>query len=232
MLREEEFQNFLIKEKKPKNTIISYINRTRVFENYLKEKKNKGLEDVNKADLEDFILWGKDNELNVYQYFWGIRSYYHFISNEDIGYEIGFLMQLLQLEKFKLSNFLNINKEYIKMLSKIGIKTASDLIEKGKTAVNREKISNESGVPKEYVLELVQLSNLARAPGHMKVRARLYYECGLDTFDKMASMNVEEMIELVSKFIKETNFPGIPPTYGEAECSINHAKKISRIIEF
>ena len=70
----------MIEKKKSKDTIQSYVKRIKLFEKYLVENKNRKLENALKSDLVDFTSWGKENDLNVYQYFWGIRSYYEFIS--------------------------------------------------------------------------------------------------------------------------------------------------------
>lgn len=147
------------------------------------------------------------------------------------------ILQKIKLKEFKLKDFMNVNKEYTKLLTKIGIKTPSQLLEKGRTKKGRTKkdraeIAKESGVPEEYVLELAKLSNLARVPGHMKKRARLYFESGLDTFDKIAAQDPEEMVHYLKKFIEKSGFKGSPPTLKDATSSVENSKRVPRIIEF
>lgn len=153
-------------------------------------------------------------------------------TEKQLEYACDFLMQKIKLEEFRLKDFMNVNKEYTKLLAKIRIKTPSQLLEKGRTKKDRAKIAKESGVPEEYVLELVKLSNLARVPGHMKKRARLYFESGLDTFDKIAAQDPEEMVQYLKKSIEKSGFKGSPPTPKDATSSIENSKRIPRIIEF
>ena len=139
---------------------------------------------------------------------------------------------MIQLEKFKLKDFMTTDQEYAKKLAEIGITTASQILEAGKTRKEREAIAGKSGVPVDEVLKFVKLANLARCPGHMKKRACLYYEAGLDSFDKIAKQDPEAMIKFLDDFIKKTGFDGSAPTLGDATSSVENSKRIPRIIEF
>lgn len=66
----------------------------------------------------------------------------------------------------------------------------------------------------------------------MKKRARLYFESGLNTFDKIAAQNPEEMVYYLKKFIEESGFKGSPPPLNDATFSIENSKRIPRTIEF
>ena len=66
----------------------------------------------------------------------------------------------------------------------------------------------------------------------MKKRASLYYEAGLDTFDKIAELDPETMITFVNDFIKKTGFDGSAPILADARSSVENSKRIPRIIEF
>jgi hypothetical protein len=141
-------------------------------------------------------------------------------------------MQMIQLEKFKLKDFMTANQEFARKLAEVGVKTASQLLEVGKTIKERKILANKSGVPEDAVLKFVKLANLARAPGHMKKRACLYFESGLDTFDKIANQDPETMIEFLTEFIQKTGFNGSSPLLGDARFSVENSKRIPRIIEF
>lgn len=66
----------------------------------------------------------------------------------------------------------------------------------------------------------------------MKKRARLYFESRLNTFDKIAAQNPEEIVYYLKKFIEESGFKESPPTFNDATSSIENSKRILRIIEF
>jgi hypothetical protein len=74
-----------------------------------------------------------------------------------------------------------VNKSYTDLLLTLGIRTAAQLLDRGRTKEERKQISLELGIPEDFLLELVKLSNLARIPGLAKKRARLYYDAGFDT---------------------------------------------------
>ena len=84
----------------------------------------------------------------------------------------------------------------------------------------------------EDVLKLVKLSDQARIGGHKKVRARLYHEAGLDTIDKMAACDSEEIRKILAEFIQKTGFKGIPPTPGEAKNTATMAKYLKRLVQY
>ena len=223
-----------MKEKKsPQRKIDSYIQRVKRFEEYLKNNEaGKPMSDLTTEDLKKFVIWSKNNNVNAYQDLWGLREYLRFLKRDELDYSASFVMQMIQLEKFKLKDFMTANQEFAKKLAEIGVKTASQLLEVGKTIKERKILANKSDIPEDAVLKFVKLANLARAPGHMKKRACLYYESGLDTFDKIANQNPETMIKFLTEFITKTGFNGSPPLLGDARFSVENSKRIPRIIEF
>lgn len=232
-LDETGFFNYMKEKKKPTDTINSYINRVKRFEQYLFDTKiRKSIGELTIQDLQDFVDWSKSNKINAYLELFGIREYYRFLENKLLSYACNQIMQMIQLEKFKLKNFMTVNQEHAKSLAKIGIKTASQILDVGRNKKEREVLAESSKVPIEEILKFVKIANLARCPGHMKKRACLYFEVGLDTFDKIAAQNPEEMIAFLDDFIKKTGFDGSAPILADAKSSIENSKRILRIIEF
>jgi hypothetical protein len=68
-----------------------------------------------------------------------------------------------------------------------------------------------------------------RAP---RKRARLYYDAGLDTLDKIAKWDPEEMQHMFVEFVERTEFDGAPPTPSEAAFAVKLAKYLPRIVEY
>ncbi|UCD96641.1 MAG: DUF4332 domain-containing protein [Candidatus Bathyarchaeota archaeon] len=230
---EKGFTSYMKEKKNPQSKIDSYTRRVKRFEEYLKDNEaGKSIGDLTTEDLKKFVIWSKKNGINAYLGLWGIREYLRFLNKEDLAYSASFVMQMIQLEKFKLKDFMTANQDYAKKLAEIGVKTASRLLEVGKTIKERKILAEESGIPEDAILKFVKLANLARAPGHMKKRACLYYESGLDTFDKIANQDPETMIKFLAEFILKTGFNGSPPLYGDARFSVENSKRIPRIIEY
>jgi hypothetical protein len=106
------------------------------------------------------------------------------------------------------------------------------MLDAGKTGKDRKRLAQETRIPVEGVLELVKLSDLARLPGLKAVRARLYYDAGLDTLDKIAAYDPEEMRKMLAEFVVRTGFKGIPPLPKEASSTVSLAKHLPRIVEY
>jgi len=163
---------------------------------------------------------------------WGIKEYYDFISKEELKLEANAMIGERYLSQFKLKDFVGVKQSYTKKLAKEGIKTAKEMLYAGLTKQKRRELSRNTGIPIEDVLELVKLSDQARIGGHKKIRARLYHEAGLDTIDKMAACDSEEMRKILADFIQKTGFKGIPPTPGEAQNTVTMAKYIKRLVQY
>jgi hypothetical protein len=93
-------------------------------------------------------------------------------------------------------------------------------------------LAKESGVPLGNIIELLKLSDLARIPGLKKVRARLYYEAGLDTLEKITGWDPEEMRQMFNEFIKQTGLDGIASLPKEAASTVATAKHLPKIVEY
>ena len=106
------------------------------------------------------------------------------------------------------------------------------MLEFGKTKSQKKDLSEKTGIDKKSILELVKLSDLARIPGLKKIRARLYFDAGLDTVEKIAQYETEELIHVLKDFIQTTGFKGIAPVSKEAASSISTARFILKIIEY
>jgi len=232
-LNKKGFIEFLEKKTKTERAINSYMDFVQQYEAYLFEhKKGKKIEKAGKKDLYDFEKWGEKNNIKINRYLWGIKEYYDFISKEELKLEADAMIGERYLSQFKLKDIVGVKQNYIKKLSKEGIKTAKQMLYAGLNKQKRKELSRSTGIPLEDVLELVKLSDQARIGGHKKVRARLYHEAGLDTIDKMAARDSEEIRTILADFIQKTGFKGIPPTPGEAQHTVTMAKYLKRLVQY
>ena len=232
-MNKKEFIEFLYKKKKSERTINRYTDFVHQYEAYLFEnKKGKKIENATKKDLHDFEKWGEKNNLKINQYLQGVKEYYDFISKEELKLEADALVAERYLSQFRLKDFVGVKQSYAKKLTKEGIATAKEMLYAGSNKKKRRELALKTGIPHDYILELVKLSDQARIGGHKKVRARLYHEAGFDTIDKMAACNPEEMRKILVDFIQKTGFKGIPPTPGEAKHTVTMAKYLERLVQY
>jgi hypothetical protein len=130
---------------------------------------------------------------------------------------------------FKLRDFRGISPEYISRLQKHGIKTTEQMLAAGLTKTKRKTLAKEVGISEKAILELVKLSDLSRLPGVKGIRARLYYDAGVDSVEKMAGWDPKALREMVAEYVKQTGFEGIPPLPKEVESTIANARKLPQI---
>ena len=106
------------------------------------------------------------------------------------------------------------------------------MLKVGRTKSGRKELSEKTGIPLDAILEFVKLSDLARVPGIKSIRARLYYDAGIDSVEKMASWDPKELREMLIEFVERTQFDGIAPLPKEAEFSVKKAKELPKIVEY
>ena len=135
-------------------------------------------------------------------------------------------------QKFKLKEFLDVDLQAVAVLKQHGILTAPQMVEAGKTPSARAALAQKTGLSPETLLELVKLSDQARIGGHKRVRARLFHNAGLDTIDKIAALEPEEVRKILIEYIERTGFPGIPSTPKEATHSVMLARYLPRLVEY
>jgi hypothetical protein len=133
---------------------------------------------------------------------------------------------------FKLREFRGVNPVHVEKLAAVGIKTAEQMLAAGQTAEKRAALAQDTGVPEEAILELVKLSDLARLPGVKGIRARLYYDAGVDCVEKMAACEAEALLALTAEYVARTGFDGIAPLPKEVSSTIANAKRLPRVVEY
>lgn len=231
---EKGFIDFMRKNRRSENTIKRCVEFIKTFESYLTDfRGEKALEEASPEDLEDFTLWGQEALKSVNKYLWGISYYYEYTSNPVMRSAAGELRgKEIKRQPLALKKFRGVNPEHAEKLFAVGIKDVSEMLQAGRTKDKREALSKSSGVPLDEILELVKLSDLARIPGLKNIRARLYYEAGVDSIEKLASWKAEELRAMLIDFVEETGFDGIAPWPKEAKSAVETARRLPRIVEY
>jgi hypothetical protein len=234
MMDEKGFRAFMKKNRRSKNTIKRCVEFIKTFETYLTDfAGGKTLEQASREDLEDFAVWAEEEFESVNRYLWGIGYYYEYISNPDVRRAAGELRgKKIKRQPLALKKFRGVKKEHVEKLLAIGIKDVGEMLQAGRMKSERETLSKKSGVPVDVILELVKLSDLARIPGLKNIRARLYYEAGVDSIEKLAAWDPEELRAMLIDFVAETGFEGIAPWPKEAKGAVETARKLQRLVEY
>ena len=231
---EEEFCKFLKRGGRSEaaaGRVMAYVSE---FENYLKENDKVGLDEADAESLEAFIAWVEaKTKTSAKGYLWGIGYYYEYTNNEEMRHLAGILrQQRIERRPFPLKEFRGIPPEIAEKLAASGITNVKQMLQAGKTKQGRAALVAQTGVPEEVVLELVKLSDLARIPGVKGIRARLYHDAGVDTIEKLATWEPDDLREMAAEFVRRTGFEGIAPLPAEVHFTINPARKLPKIVEY
>jgi hypothetical protein len=133
---------------------------------------------------------------------------------------------------FSLARFRGVDPAHVGALAAVGIKHVKHMIEAGRTPCARQALSDRTGVPVEAILELVKLSDLARIPGIKGVRARLYYDAGVDTIEELAAWKPEALRAMIVGFVERTTFDGIAPLPAETRSAVRQARRLPKAVEY
>jgi len=232
---QEGFRKFLKRGGRFPSAVKRAIAYVTEFEQYLREqRRRKGLDEACPEDLEAFVSWFEEKRnASAKLYLWALRYYYEYTSNKEMSDLAGKLRgKRIEQASFALKEFRGVSPEHVKKLADIGIRNVKQMLEAGRTHDKRKEVSAKTGVPVEAILELVKLSDLARIQGVKSIRARLYYDAGVDTIEKLAKWDAKELRAMLIEFVEKTGFEGIAPLPKEAEFTVAEAKKLPRIVEY
>jgi hypothetical protein len=234
-MNEEGFRRYLKRGGRSQSAANRAVARVKEFERYLKEeRRGKELNAADPEDLEGFVSWVEtETSAGAKTHLWGIRYYYRYASNERMANWAGELRrQRVEKPPFRLKEFRGVNPDCIRKLEAAGVRNVRDMIDAGRTRNARKELSAKTGVPIDAVLELVKLSDLARIPSLKGIRARLYYDAGADTIEKLAQWDAEKLRTMLNAFVERTRFDGIAPLSKEVKSTVETAKRLPKNVEY
>jgi hypothetical protein len=234
---QERFRRFLKREGKSQRIIDATLAHAGELERFLRDHRGgKALTDARPDDLDAFIAWiEKAEDLAAKKYLLGIRYLFEFIPNDDLAYLAAYRWNervARSAAPLKLKEFPGIRAADLAKLDQAGIRTVTQLLTAGQTPAKRAQLSARTGVSVATILELAKLSDLARIQGVKGIRARLYSDAGVDTLEKMAAWNPDNLRAHLIAFVKRTGFKGIAPLPKEVKFTIEVARRLPKITEY
>ena len=235
MFEEEGFRAYLQDRRTPVNTMAQFIRLASEFFDYLQNYRQTSTKNQKAEDLHEFFTW-LDQQFRrprINRYFYALKSYYGFKADIDLYHAANEILGIISLEALKLKEFAGVNPTVAKTLAAHNVRTAAQLLAITRTHTERVKLAKATNLPEPLILELVKLSNLARIPGLKQKRARLFYDAGLDTLDKIAAYNdPEELVTFFATYLDRTHFDGRAVSPDEAQFTLGMAKYLKPITEF
>jgi hypothetical protein len=230
---EKGFRQFLKKFGKKGHVVEGLISQVQAFEAYLAGKQQIGVEDANEQDLQDYVKTLPQGEVKVR--IRGLALYYGFVGNiplARLASDIREQETAKTRQAFKLREFRGVSLEEVAKLEAIGIVTVEHMLVAGKTPEARQRLAEQTGISVQTILELVKLSDLSRLGAVKSVRARLYYDAGLDTPDKFTQWEPEALLQILIEFVKRTGFDGIAPLPKELRSTIAKARQLPEAVQY
>jgi DNA polymerase III gamma/tau subunit len=231
---EEEFRDFLKKKGKKTNVIERNVRTMKKFQEFLKKERQILLEETSKEDIQAFVKQIESAKKSAKGPLYVLMNYFKFCQNDSL---LSYTSKLREERTkktrriFPIRKFMNINSEHVKKLASINIKNVKQMLKAGKTKVQRKQLAKQLDIPEEKILELVKLSDLTRL-GYVKRKlTRLYYDAGLDSPEKIAQFEAEDLYQYFKKFVEESGWDGMVPNLSDLKHNIASARKLKKIVE-
>ncbi|MFX0184927.1 MAG: DUF4332 domain-containing protein [Candidatus Hodarchaeota archaeon] len=234
--KEVTFYNYLKKTGRKPHVIERYQGFLEDFEKFLRDKKGiQSAQNANAEDLKEFAeFYETEKKRSARTALYALFHYYKSVPNEKMALKAQELRQPRKVKKapFSLKQMLGIDPKFIEKLAKVGIKTANQMIEAGKTKSQRLSLATKVNIPYDNILELVKLSDLSRV-GYVRTKfTRLFYNAGIETPAELSKWDVKELRSYLKDYIQKSGWEGIVPFPSDLSNYIEDAKGLSQIIEY
>lgn len=233
MNNENDFRKQMKQMGKKPSVIDGLVKEVRHFGDWLLIYKNKTIETADTGDLLSYVERLNKQEIKIYMR--ALALFFRWLENDELK-ELAHSLREVETSKtrraFNLQEFQGVKLEEIGNLEALGIRNVEDMLSAGRTPQMRKEMAERSGVSHETIMELVKLADLSRLPGVKGIRARLYYNAGIDTVEAFCQWKPVELQKHLEKFVRDSRFDGVAPLPKEIQNTIKTAAKLPRIIQF
>jgi site-specific recombinase XerD len=231
---EKAFNLFLKRRGKKQHVVERNVRSVKKFSEYLYKERNKELEAAAVEDVEAYVEKIEGEKKSAKGPLYALMNYFASLKNDEL-LQCARSLRKERTKKtrrvFPIKKFLNIDQEHVKKLAKIGITNVEQMLNAGKTKSQREQLAEQLDIPEEAILELVNLSDLTRI-GYVKAKlTRLYYNAGLDSPQKVALYEPDDLHAFFVRFVEESGWDGMIPNPKDLRNNVKNAKKLKKIVE-
>jgi hypothetical protein len=235
MQNQEQFVKFLCRGGRTDAVAAKAARLVALFERFLRER-GSGLDEAVPPDLEAWVASIESAPgASAKTHLWAVIYYYQFTGHAAM-LQAASAMREERVSKgrsaFPLRSFRGVSAYDVARLQAIGVRTADTMIEAGRTPALRQALVERTGIPPAAILELVKLSDISRLGCIKAVRARLYYDAGLDTPDEFARWDPAELRIFLVEWCRGTGFQGIAPLPKEIANAVERAREVPRLVEY
>lgn len=234
-MNRDEFIKYLKRGGRSKSAIERILGHMDAFQEYLQVIGDlKTIDQASPDELRSYVeAIESEPSQSAKLHLWALDYCFEFLDRSDMCTLARELRQArIKRRPFQLKDFRGVKAKDIEKLTKIGVLDVKQMLREGKTPEKRQELSQKSGVSVDAITELVKLSDLARIAGLKSIRARLYYDGGIDTVEKLEGYDPQELCQKLIEFVEETGFDGIAPLPKEAANAVEQARKLPKIVQF
>ena len=231
---EEEFRKHLKRRGKKPAVVDRNVRAVKNFATYLTRTRQKKLEAVTTDDIDAYVMEIESRKRSAKGNLYVLMNYFRFVGEDDLLHHANALRDERTRKTrriFPLKGFLNINEDHVEKLAAIGITNVDQMLEKGRTKTQRERLSEQLTIPEEAILELVKLSDITRIGYVKKKLSRLYYDAGLDSPAKIAKFEPNQLHAFFVKFVQESGWDGMIPNPKDLVSNVRSARKLTKVVE-
>ena len=120
-------------------------------------------------------------------------------------------------------------KQYVEILRQHGIRFNLDILEQGCSEKGRKTLSEETGIPEDFILSLVNRADMSRLPYSNRKTVKHLCLAGYNSIEKLARTDPSEMIKDMESYFRRL---GVKPAgFIDLKGIAQWAKTIPRIVE-
>jgi len=161
----------------------------------------------------------------------GLHRYFACVGNHALA-EAASELRLRFTPPFKLSELPDTDPAHIDTLETAGLRTNNQLLRKAPSPKDRRALARRVGIPPSALETIARLADLTRMFGVRAIRAKLYFEMGIETVEAMANWTPEDLVREATAFVERTGFDGIATLPKEAAFTVELAKRLPRLAAF
>jgi len=192
--------------------------------------RSKGLETTTIIDLEEYLEERTMSTVALLDVH-GLGRYFKYLGNDAVVQAIAEL-RLRYTTPFKLNGLLDVDPAHIAALESMGIRTNNQLLRRGTTTKARAQLAQDAGIPKQAMEKIARLSDLVRMRGVRAIRAKLYFDMGIQTVVQMAQWSPQELVKAAQEYVEHSDYEGIATLPKEARFTVDLANRLPQLADF
>ena len=120
--------------------------------------------------------------------------------------------------------------EYVTTLRENGIRFTLDILEKGRTKEGRQRIRKETGVPEDFIYDLVNRADLTCMPYISGKTVKHYFGGGYKSLEKLAKAELSQLTEDMVEYLDSIGMK-LSRSFIELDSGIAIAKILPKVVE-